>query len=87
MVTIGGIPDAAVQGVAHYGTTTKVRHVNPHMIISQFSDSLVEGVERNAGFNQACIIIGIDLEDLVHPSAEIDDNRASDSWGGATISH
>lgn len=87
VVTVGGVSNAAVQGVAHDGATTEIWNVNPQIVVAPRLNSLVKGVERHTWLNQTRAIIRIDVEDFVHSSTEVDNDGSPDSWSGAPISH
>lgn len=87
VVTIGGVSNATVYGVAHDGATTKIWNVNPQIVVAPRLNSLVKGVERDTRLNQARAIMRIDVEDLVHSSTEVDNDGSPDSWSSAAISH
>lgn len=85
MVSIRRITNAAVDGIAEYGSAPKIGNVNPQVLVASTLNLLIKGIERDARFYEASARMGIDVEDLGHALAKIHDNTASDSGGSTAV--
>ena len=71
VVTIRGIANASVQGIPQHRATADVWNVDPKMIISPGFDLAVKGEVRNSWLDKTGVIFWTDVEDFVHPLAEV----------------
>jgi hypothetical protein len=73
-ISINSISNTTIQGISKYGTTAQIRTVDPEMLVTPFLDLLVKSIKGHTGLHETSMIDGIDVEDLVHATTEIDDH-------------
>lgn len=57
------------------------------MIVPSLLNLVMKSEERDARLDQARVIIWIDVQDLVHPFAKIDQDRTPDAGRRSAITH
>jgi hypothetical protein len=72
--------------VSNDGPAAEIRRVNPQWQLAAL-DLFVQGVEGDAGLDETGAVVGVDVEDLVHAAAEVDDYGAADAWCCAAVAH
>lgn len=72
-ISIYSIANTTIQGISKYGTTAQVRTINPKMLVTPFLNLFVKSIKRHTGFHETGMVDGVDVEDLVHATTEIDD--------------
>lgn len=87
MITIRCVSHSSVKGVSQYRTTSKVRDIDPQVLVAPGLDLLIECIESHPRLHQAGTIVRVDVEDLVHAPPKIDDDGSANAGCCPTIAN
>jgi hypothetical protein len=85
VISIWGIAHSSVECIPQNRAASDVRYISPQVLEAPSLDLFIEGKVGDARFDQACAIVGIDIEDAIHSPTEVDDHSTPDSRRGASI--
>ncbi len=79
--------DPSINCVSNHRATTHIWGIYPQVVVPPPFNLFVKGEKGDAGLDQTGIVIWIDIQDLVHPSPEVNQDRAPNARRCSTIAN